>query len=59
MVSNIDREDIIKVASEMNIPLDDSQVNRVLHLYQHEEECSVDCDWEFIVNDCILQIVTQ
>ena len=58
MVSTINERDIISVANRINISLDKSQVNRVWHLFQHEEECNISKDWEYIVQDCILQVIT-
>lgn len=58
MVSNISERDIISVANRINISLDNSQINRIWHLFQHEEECNISKDWEYIVQDCILQVIT-
>ena len=57
MVSNIDRDDILYVAESLNISLTDEQLNQVLHLYPHEEECDPTGSWELIVENCIYQIV--
>lgn len=58
MVSTINERDIISVANRINISLNKSQVNKVWHLFQYEEECHNTNDWEYIVQDCILQIIT-
>lgn len=57
MVSTIDEKDIINVAKKINISLDKSQVNRIWHLFQFEEECNVGNNWEYIVQDCIFQVL--
>ena len=56
MVSNITREDVIKVAKELMIPLTEEQINKVLHMYSHEEECDSSVDWVLIVENCIYQL---
>lgn len=58
MVSTINERDIISVANRINISLNKSQVNKVWHLFQYEEECNNSKDWEYIVQDCILQVIT-
>jgi hypothetical protein len=58
MVSTIDERDIESIAKRINIKLNSCQVNRVWHLFQYEEECNNTKDWEYIVQDCIIQIVT-
>lgn len=57
MVSNIDREDVIRVAESLMIPLTEDQINEVLHMYPHEEECDPSATWDLIVENCIYQIV--
>jgi hypothetical protein len=57
MVSNIDREDVIRVAESLMIPLTEDQINEVLHMYPHEEECDPSGTWDRIVENCIYQIV--
>lgn len=57
MVSNINREDVIQVAESLMIPLTEEQINQVMHLYPHEEECDPTSTWELIVENCIHQIV--
>lgn len=57
MVSTINEKDIINIANKININLDSMQVNKVMHLFQFEEECNVAKNWEYIVQDCIFQIL--
>ena len=57
MVSNIDREDILYVAEELKIFLTEDQVNQVLNMYSHEEECDPSATWNLIVENCIYQVV--
>jgi hypothetical protein len=57
MVSNIDREDVIRVAESLMIPLTEDQINEVLHMYPHEEECDPSSTWDLIVENCVYQIV--
>jgi hypothetical protein len=57
MVSNIDRKDVIRVAESLMIPLTEDQINEVLHMYPHEEECDPSGTWDLIVENCIYQIV--
>lgn len=57
MVSNIDKQDVLNVANDLWIILSDEQVNQVLHMYAHEEECDPTSTWELIVENCIYQVV--
>jgi len=57
MVSNICREDIVSVAESLNIQLNETQINNVLHMYQHEEECDTTSTWDLIVENCIYQVI--
>jgi uncharacterized protein YpuA (DUF1002 family) len=57
MVSNIDEQDVLAVAKNINLNLTDKQVNDVLHLYQHEEECDPTGNWDLIVENCIYQVI--
>lgn len=59
MVSNIDREDVIEVATRLLIPLTEEQINKVLHVYPHEEECDPTGTWDLIVENCIYQVVND
>lgn len=57
MVSNIDREDVLDIAESLNISLTEEQINKIILLYPHEEECDPTGTWELIVENCIYQIV--
>ena len=59
MVSNIDREDVIMLATRMSLTLTEEQVNKVLHVYPHEEECDPLGTWELIVENCIHQVIND
>jgi hypothetical protein len=59
MVIGIESEDVMRVADDLNISLTKEQVNKVLHMYAHEEECDPSATWELIVENCIYQIVDE
>jgi len=59
MVSNICEKDILAVANSLNIELNESQINEVFHLYQHEEECDTTSTWVEITENCIYQICNK
>jgi hypothetical protein len=57
MVSNIDKEDVISVADSLHITLTEEQVNKVLLMYNDEEEKDVTATWVEITENCIYQVV--
>jgi hypothetical protein len=57
MVSNIDKKDVIRVAESLMITLTENQINEVLHMYPHEEECDPSSTWIEIVENCIYNIL--
>lgn len=57
MVSNINEQDVLEIASALNITLTKEQVNKVTHMYQHEEECDTTGTWDLIVENCIYQVI--
>ena len=59
MVSNIDRVDVIAVAAELSITLTEEQMNKVLHMYLHEEECDPSATWNLIVENCIYNVIND
>ncbi len=59
MVNGIEREDILSVADSINVLLNEEQVNKVMHLYPHEEECDVTATWDLIVENCIYQVIND
>ena len=59
MVSTIDKEDVLNIAQSINKELTEKQVNKVLHLYQHEEECDTTATWDLIVENCIYQVLNE
>lgn len=59
MVSNVDNEDVLSVASELNISLTDEQVNKIVLMYPHEEECDPTGTWNLIVEHCIHQVINE
>lgn len=59
MVSNVDNEDVLSVASELNISLTDEQVNKIVLMYPHEEECDPTSTWNLIVENCIYQVINE
>lgn len=59
MVSNVDNEDVLSVASELNINLTDEQVNKIVLMYPHEEECDPTGTWNLIVEHCIHQVINE
>ena len=59
MVSNVDNEDVLSVASELNISLTDEQVNKIVLMYPHEEECDPTGTWNLIVENCIYQVINE
>jgi hypothetical protein len=59
MVSNISREDVLIVGHSINKRLTEEQVNKVLHMYPHEEECDPTGTWNLIVEHCIHQVLNS
>lgn len=59
MVSNIDREDVIMVATRLSLPLTEEQINKILHAYPHEEECDTTGTWDLIIENCIYQVIND
>lgn len=59
MVSNISREDVLIVGHSINKKLTEEQVNKVLHMYPHEEECDPTGTWNLIVEHCIHQVLNS
>lgn len=59
MVSNIDTEDVLDVAQRINKELTPEQVNKVMHLFQYEEECDTTGTWDLIVENCIYQVINE
>ena len=59
MVSNIDTEDVLDVAQRINRELTPEQVNKVIHLFQYEEECDTTSTWDLIVENCIYQVISE
>jgi len=59
MVSNIDRVDVIAVAAELSITLTEEQMNKVLHMYPHEEESDPSATWNLIVENCIYNVIND
>lgn len=57
MVSNIDEQDVLEIANALNIILTKEQVNKVTHMYLHEEECDPTATWNLIVENCIYQVI--
>jgi hypothetical protein len=53
MVSNIEREDVISVADNIGVKLTDKQIDKVITMYNHEEECDPNSNWIEIVKNCI------
>ena len=41
----------------MKIKMTDEQIQRVLAIYSHEEECDPNGNWNEIVEHCIYQVV--
>lgn len=59
MVSNIGRTDVLVVANSINKQLTEEQVNKVILMYPHEEECDPTGTWNLIVEDCIYSILDE
>ena len=57
MVSNISVEDIINVAKSINISLTEDEINGVLQMYNHEEDCDPSATWDLIIENCIYQLI--
>jgi hypothetical protein len=57
MVGNINERDIMKVASSLSIELNNNQINRIMHLFQYEEECDINACHDVLITDCILQVI--
>ena len=59
MVSNIGRTDVLVVANSINKQLTEEQVNKVILMYPHEEECDPTETWNLIVENCIYQVINE
>lgn len=59
MVIGVEPEDVMRVADDLNISLTEQQVNKVLHIYAHEEECDPSATWELIVENCIYNVLND
>lgn len=59
MISNINKDNVILVSEKIMIPLTQEQINKILHMYTHEEECDPNCSWEILVERCIYQIINN
>jgi hypothetical protein len=57
MVCNINREDVIAVAERVMAPLTEEQINKVMDIYNFEEECDPTGSWDLIVEHCINQVI--
>ena len=57
MVGNINENDVLKVANSLSIELNNSQINRIIHLFQYEEECDINACHEILITDCIFQVI--
>lgn len=53
----IDKEDVIDVAESINVSLSQKQINQVLDMYNHEEECDPTGNWRYITEHCIRQVI--
>jgi hypothetical protein len=56
-VCNISEIDVKIVASKMRVNLDNQQINKVMSIYNHEEECDPNGNWSEIVEHCIYQVI--
>ncbi len=59
MVSNIGRTDVLVVANSINKQLSEEQVNKVILMYPHEEECDPTGTWNLIVEHCIYSVLDE
>lgn len=57
MVSNVSRTDVLIVAQKMRMTLTEEQVKKVMEIYNHEEECDPNGNWNEIVEHCIKQVL--
>jgi len=55
-VCTVSELDVQLVASKMKIKLTDDQIQRVIRIYSHEEECDPHDSWDKIVEYCILRV---
>ena len=56
-VCTVSELDVQLVASKIKIKLTDEQIQRVIAIYSHEEECDTHGKWEKIVEYCIFRVV--
>lgn len=52
-MANISREDVINVAQQINVELDDNQIEIVLGNYPSEEQNDPTATWNLIVENTI------
>lgn len=55
-VCTVSETDVKLVASKMKIKLTEEQIQRVIAIYSHEEECDPHNRWDKIVEYCILRV---
>jgi hypothetical protein len=55
-VCTVSELDVQLVASKIKIKLTDEQIQRVIAIYSHEEECDPHSRWEKVVEYCILRV---
>jgi hypothetical protein len=56
-VCTVSELDVQLVASKIKIKLTDEQIQRVIAIYSHEEECDPHGRWDKIVEYCIFRVV--
>ena len=59
MVSTISETDVVVVANSIKKKLTQEQVNKVILMYPHEEECDSTGTWNLIVENCIYQVLND
>lgn len=53
---SITKEDILQLASSLNISLNDSEVQQVMDIFPSEQESDPTGTWDLIAEHCIHQI---
>ncbi len=55
-VSNLSREELLAIANKNGVSLTEKEINEVVDVFNHEEECDPNSAFENLVLFCIKQI---
>ena len=53
----ITKDDVISVANNISVSLNEEQINQVMEMYDSEERNDTTGTWDLIIENCIYQII--